>query len=348
MVKYGYNAFGKPVVKYRRDPTEGWYVDSYFLWDGDELVADFDSAGHRRADYMYYPGIDQPFAENLGATSVTATRYHQQDATGNVTGTVDGTSLSQTVTYDAWGTPTVTGNWDNRLLWKGLMWEGDAVSLYYVRNRWYDPELGRFISEDPAGFSGGDNLYAFAGDDPINGSDPSGMCPNGYANTGVKTSIGTTWCLPPIVVYADPLGHDRTEQCDVGRETGSNCPWFQTLEQRQDPWTDERNGDPCNVYQGNAPLGSICKRVSSPIAAKVRRCTAQCLANKWDQLEHRLGREPKPGEALDYLFFQHTYCYEACRYSKAGFLSDYLTGIGSHERDFLHALIPDLGIRYVR
>jgi RHS repeat-associated protein len=205
MVKYGYNAFGRPVIKYRRDPTEGWYVDSYFLWDGDELVADFDSAGHRRAEYMYYPGIDQPFAENLGATTVTATRYQQQDATGNVIGTVDGTSVSQNVSYDAWGTPTVTGNWDNRLLWKGLMWEGDAVSLYYVRNRWYDPELGRFMSEDPAGFSGGDNLYAFAGDDPINGSDPSGMDPDcrpvyGYEDSGYTIGNLTVTVATRVIV----------------------------------------------------------------------------------------------------------------------------------------------------
>ncbi len=46
-----------------------------------------------------------------------------------------------------------------------------------MRNRWYDPETGRFVNEDPAGFAGGINLYAFAGNDPVNGSDPSGLSP---------------------------------------------------------------------------------------------------------------------------------------------------------------------------
>ena len=82
MVKYGYNALGKPVIKYRRDPNSSWYVDSYFVWDGDQLLADLDSAGHRRADYLYNPGADQPFAETLGATTPTGVRYQQQDALG--------------------------------------------------------------------------------------------------------------------------------------------------------------------------------------------------------------------------------------------------------------------------
>lgn len=46
-----------------------------------------------------------------------------------------------------------------------------------MRNRWYDPEGGRFVNEDPVGFAGGVNLYTFGGNDPVNGSDPSGLSP---------------------------------------------------------------------------------------------------------------------------------------------------------------------------
>ncbi|MDP2585145.1 MAG: RHS repeat-associated core domain-containing protein, partial [Candidatus Palauibacterales bacterium] len=42
--------------------------------------------------------------------------------------------------------------------------------------RSYDPELGRFISEDPLGLSAGINPYAYVGNSPVNGTDPSGMC----------------------------------------------------------------------------------------------------------------------------------------------------------------------------
>jgi len=175
-VKYEYNALGKPVIKSRKSLGGSWSVDSYYIWDGDQLLMELDASGNRRADYAYYPGtIDQPAAEELGATSVTGYRDHQMDGEGNVIGTVAGTSVSQQVSYDPWGTPTISGNADNRLFWKGLLWEGDLVSLYYMRNRWYDPELGRFASEDPIGHAGGENLYTFANNDPVNGSDPSGL-----------------------------------------------------------------------------------------------------------------------------------------------------------------------------
>ncbi len=49
------------------------------------------------------------------------------------------------------------------------------TGLVYVRNRYYDPELGRFISTDPIGYVDGPNAYGFAMNDPMNGSDPLGL-----------------------------------------------------------------------------------------------------------------------------------------------------------------------------
>ena len=53
----------------------------------------------------------------------------------------------------------------------GVMAEPNG--LYYMRARYYDPSVGRFISEDPLGFGGGDvNLYAYVRNNPINGLIP--------------------------------------------------------------------------------------------------------------------------------------------------------------------------------
>jgi len=63
--------------------------------------------------------------------------------------------------------------------------------LVYMRNRWYDPNTGRFTQQDPIGFAGGSNLYVYTGGDPVNFSDPFGLCPykddkDGKRNTDVE------------------------------------------------------------------------------------------------------------------------------------------------------------------
>jgi RHS repeat-associated protein len=59
----------------------------------------------------------------------------------------------------------------------GVMHEPNG--LYYMRARYYDPSVGRFISEDPIGFAGGDvNLYGYVHNDPVNLVDPLGLAPS--------------------------------------------------------------------------------------------------------------------------------------------------------------------------
>jgi RHS repeat-associated protein len=172
---FDYNAFGKPVKLWDGDQY-GRHVAKYLLWDGEALAAELDPSGQRLVDYAYLPGtIDNPVAHTLGATSPSIVRYHEIDALGNVMGTSQSGAVSQTNSYDTWGTVTYGGNIDQHLVWKGLFWNSDYTGLYFVRNRWYDPEGGRFVNEDPAGFAGGTNLYAYAGNDPVNGVDPFGL-----------------------------------------------------------------------------------------------------------------------------------------------------------------------------
>lgn len=169
-VRFEYNAGGQLVHRY----TNGT-LDRTYLWAGGQLLAELNAtATQRLSEYAYSPGADLPFAIITGATSITSVRYHLIDEVGNVIGVMNGSAIDEQISYDDWGVATTTGNTDNRLLFKGLLWEPDA-GLYYMRARWYDPGPGRFISEDPIGLQGGINEYAFAGGDPVNGSDPSGQ-----------------------------------------------------------------------------------------------------------------------------------------------------------------------------
>jgi len=63
-------------------------------------------------------------------------------------------------------------NWQGSLLENGQ----DKSGLQFRRNRYYDPVTGRFTQEDPIGLAGGLNLYGFAKGDPVNFSDPFGLC----------------------------------------------------------------------------------------------------------------------------------------------------------------------------
>ncbi len=114
----------------------------------------------------------------------------------------------------------------------------DVVGLYYMRGRWYDPQAGRFIQEDPLGLAGGVNVYLFAGDDPINGRDPSGElppCPGRLVCLAVIpfNFIGD-WC-PPFLPDNSPWHEDPPS--DAGQVAG----------RRADPgegYKEAANGDP--------------------------------------------------------------------------------------------------------
>ena len=97
-------------------------------------------------------------------------REHQVfDSYGRLVREVDYNSAGQVIaSNDAWAVDTVFG-------YTGRSWDTD-VNLQYNRARWYDPQTGRWLSQDPIGFAAGDeNLYRYVGNGPTNATDPSGL-----------------------------------------------------------------------------------------------------------------------------------------------------------------------------
>jgi len=58
----------------------------------------------------------------------------------------------------------------------GREWDPET-GLYYYRARYYDPKIGRFISEDPIGFAAGTNFYNYVENNPVRYTDPYGLSP---------------------------------------------------------------------------------------------------------------------------------------------------------------------------
>jgi RHS repeat-associated protein len=116
--------------------------------------------------YIHGPEIDEPLAAERDGE---LTFFHL-DALGSVVGTTnaDGEQRSS-IRYDAFGDPEE--DIPSGYAYTGREWDAET-GLYYYRARYYDPRTGRFISEDPIGYSDGPNLYAYVAGDPINRRDP--------------------------------------------------------------------------------------------------------------------------------------------------------------------------------
>ena len=174
---YEYNAFGQ-LARRRTNGT----IDRHFAWDQDHLLIEMNGALTQRVyEYAWLPGTDQLLAVLCCETLVSAIYFAYQDVQGSLVGLISsaGSVFRRQTDSDAWG---FVGVWGPtavpaaiRTRWQGLMYEADSTQLYYVRARWYDPRTKRFMSPDPIGLSGGINPYAFAGNDPVNLGDPSGM-----------------------------------------------------------------------------------------------------------------------------------------------------------------------------
>jgi RHS repeat-associated protein len=106
--------------------------------------------------------------------------YYLLDGLGSVAALTDSSgTVVASYSYEPFGTlKSSTGTLSNPYRWLGALgvYFDTATGLYKMGTRYYDPALGRFTQVDPiAGAS--HNPYDYAGQDPINLTDPDGLWP---------------------------------------------------------------------------------------------------------------------------------------------------------------------------
>ena len=88
-----------------------------------------------------------------------------------------------------WGDAAVQSNYGaNEIIYCGYRFDPET-QLYYVRNRTYNPVLGRWIQRDPIGYAGGINLYGYVDSSPVGSFDPVGMAAIPTTVTGLMASL---------------------------------------------------------------------------------------------------------------------------------------------------------------
>lgn len=162
-VEYGYDAAGRLSSR-----TAGGVTTS-FLSDGIDVVLDRSSDG-AEVDYLNGIGIDEKLRQSSAAAGPL---YYLQDHLGSTIGLADGLgNVVERQQYEAFGLSA--GSLLTRYGFTGR--ELDPLTrLMNYRARWYDPNQGRFLTEDPIGLAGGLNLYSYVANNPLRFLDPSGL-----------------------------------------------------------------------------------------------------------------------------------------------------------------------------
>jgi RHS repeat-associated protein len=188
-----------------------------FLYDGDTMIGEYDGAGTLTRRTIHGPGTDEPIVVYEGnATGTGATRkWLHADPRGSIIAQTDSSGNATAInSYGPYGESGL--NMSGRFGYTGQMRLPELGLLHY-KARAYSPKYGRFLQPDPIGTEGGLNIYEYAGSDPINASDPSGLVPCSGSidlNTGAATCF-TSPGSPNSCFDANEKG-EFLQSCDLG------------------------------------------------------------------------------------------------------------------------------------
>ncbi|SDP01913.1 RHS repeat-associated core domain-containing protein [Pseudomonas azotoformans] len=186
---YRYDPFGRRISK----TVDG--ITTEFFWQGDKLIAEHHANRHR--SYLYEPDSFRPLAllEGFGPRETQAYHY-QLDHLGTPQElTAPDGEIVWSAHYRAYGEISRLDieKVDNPLRFQGQYFDQES-GLHYNRHRYYNPDVGRYLTPDPVKLAGGLNTYQYV-PNPTGWVDPLGLnanCP------------GSSQKKPTCVLPAEP------------------------------------------------------------------------------------------------------------------------------------------------
>ncbi|NWA38543.1 RHS domain-containing protein [Pseudomonas reactans] len=170
---YRYDPFGRRISK----TVDG--ITTEFFWQGDKLIAEHQTDRHR--SYLYEPDSFRPLALLEGFGPKETKPYHYQldhlgtpqeltDTNGEIVWSAHYRAYGETSRLDI-------GKIDNPLRFQGQYFDLES-RLHYNRHRYYNPDIGRYLTQDPVKLAGGINAYQYV-PNPTGWVDPLGLsrCP---------------------------------------------------------------------------------------------------------------------------------------------------------------------------
>lgn len=209
---------GTTVAVYKYDPL-GRRIEknvdgtiTKYLYDNEDIIAEYDGNGNLITKYIHGLGIDEP----LAITKNNQTYYYHADGLGSIVALTDNVgNVVQTYSYDSFGNITnQTGSIIQPFMFTGREFDSES-GLYYLRARELDSKTGTFTQKDPIGFNGGDvNLYRYVENNPVNYVDPLGLEPIYSCKRPLGGKPGEK--TPPLVnhQYNCVTLSDGTKKCD--------------------------------------------------------------------------------------------------------------------------------------